>query len=195
MAKLLNFHNNISLLVFFVLILAAVRPAYSIPKQIEDMCQKFDLTFCAGDQQASEDGEEGKKPREFTETEREVLTRLLEQQKKLKSRELELERRENQLKSLQEDIQRQIAQLEKLQQEIERDIEAKKEQDNEQLSKAVAFYTKMDPGKAAQSIAKLNRKIAVQILLKLKDKQASEILANMTPEQSAQLIEIIASKK
>ena len=86
-------------------------------------------------------------------------------------------------------------QLEKLQQEIEKDIVKKKTQDDSQLIKAVALYSKMDAGIAAQSLALLERKIAVKILKQMKEKQASLILSNMGADESASMIEEITRKK
>ena len=108
---------------------------------------------------------------------------------------MELDRRENKLKSLQEDIQQQVTQLEKLQQEIERDIEKKKNQDDSQLEKAVALYSKMDAARAAQSITKLDQGIAVNILKQMKEKQASLVLASMGATASANLIAEMTTKK
>ena len=175
------------------------RPAYSIPTTIEELkksigsiCADYGIDFCAVEE---EEVSKKKKPRKFTETEQKILTRLAEQQERLRVRSLELDRRENQLKALQEDIQRQISQLEKLQQEIEKDIEKKKTQDNSQLEKAVALYSKMDAATAAQSIAKLDRTIAVNILKQMKEKQASLVLSSMGAAESAKLIAEMTTKK
>jgi flagellar motility protein MotE (MotC chaperone) len=85
--------------------------------------------------------------------------------------------------------------LEKLQQEIEKDINKKKNQDNTQLKKAVALYSKMDAAIAAQSLSKLDRMIAVSILKQMKEKQASLVLSSMGAEESASIIEEITRKK
>lgn len=146
MKKILNLINDFKFLYLFIAIFMIARPAYSIPTSIEELkksigsiCADYGIDFCAVEE---EEVKKKKKPRKFTETEQKILTRLAEQQKLLSARSLELDRRENKLKSLQEDIQRQVTQLEKLQQEIERDIEKKKNQDNSQLEKAVALYSK-----------------------------------------------------
>ena len=172
MKKILNLINDFRFLYLFIVIFMMARPAYSIPTSIEELkksigsiCADYGIDFCAVEE---EEVKKKKKPRKFTETEQKILTRLAEQQKLLSVRSLELDRRENQLKSLQEDIQRQVTQLEKLQQEIERDIEKKKNQDDSQLEKAVALYSKMDAATAAQSITKLDRVIAVNILNQMK---------------------------
>jgi flagellar motility protein MotE (MotC chaperone) len=136
-----------------------------------------------------------KKPRNFTETEQKILTSLSERQKLLNARSLELDRRENKLKSLQEDIQQQVTQLEKLQLAIKKDIEKKKIQDDSQLEKAVALYSKMDAATAAESISKLDRGIAVNILKQMKEKQASLVLASMGASESANLIAEMTTKK
>ena len=199
MKKILNLINDFRFLYLFIVIFMMARPAYSIPTSIEELkksigsiCMDYGIDFCAVEE---EEVKKKKKPRKFTETEQKILTRLAEQQKLLSVRSLELDRRENQLKSLQEDIQQQVTQLEKLQQKIERDIEKKKNQDDSQLEKAVALYSKMDAATAAQSITKLDQGIAVNILKQMKEKQASLVLASMGATESANLIAEMTTKK
>ena len=174
------------------------RPAYSIPTSIEELkksigsiCADYGIDFCAVDE---EEVKKEKKPRKFTETEQKILTRLAEQEQLLIARGLDLDRRENKLNSLQEEIQQQVAQLEKLQKEIESEIEKKKNQDDSQLDKAVALYSKMDATTAAQSITKLDRGIAVNILKQMKEKQASLVLSSMGATESANLIAEMTTK-
>ena len=199
MKKILNLINDFKFLYLFIVIFMMARPAYSIPTTIDEikqsfgaLCADYGLEFCASEPDAVK---KTKKPHKFTESEKEILTRLAEQQSRLRLRSLELDRREGQLKTLQEDIQRQVSQLEKLQQEIEKDIKKKKNQDNTQLQKAVALYSKMDAAIAAQSLAKLDRMIAVSILKQMKEKQASLVLSSMGAEESANIIEEITRKK
>ena len=199
MKKILNLINDLKFLYLFIVIFMMARPAYSIPTSIEELkksigsiCADYGIDFCAVKE---EEVKKKKKPRNFTETQKNILTRLAQQQKLLSVRSLELDRRENKLKSLQEDIQRQVTQLEKLQQEIERDIEKKKNQDDSQLEKAVALYSKMDAATAAQSITKLDQGIAVNILKQMKEKQASLVLASMGATESANLIAEMTTKK
>ena len=199
MKKILNLINDFRFLYLFIVIFMMARPAYSIPTSIEELkksigsiCADYGIDFCAVEEEAVK---KKKKLRNFTETEQKILTRLAEQQKLLSTRSLEMDRRENKLKSLQEDIQRQVTQLEKLQLEIERNIEKKKNQDESQLEKAVALYSKMDATTAAQSITKLDRVIAVKILKQMKEKQASLVLASMGASESANLIAEMTTKK
>lgn len=199
MNKLLNFTNNFKFLCLLFMFVMMARPAYSIPTTIDEikqvfgaLCADYGLEFCASEPDA---GKKTKKPHKFTESEKEILTRLAEQQSRLRLRALELDRREGQLKTLQEDIQLQVTQLEKLQREIEKDINNKKTQDSAQLLKAVALYSKMDAAIAAQSLAKIDRKIAVKILKQMKEKQASLVLSSMGVDVSASIIEEITRKK
>ena len=198
MNKLLNFINEFKYLYLLFGFVMMARPAYSIPTTIDEikqsvgsLCADYGLEFCALEPEAEK---KAKKAHKFTESEKKILTRLAEQQERLRLRAMELDRREGQLKTLQEDIQRQITRLEKLQREIERNIEKKKTQDNKQLEKAVALYSKMDAVTAAQSISKLDRTIAVNILKQMKEKQASLVLSSMTAEESASLIKDITRK-
>ena len=198
MNKLLNIINKFKYLYLLFGFVMMARPAYSIPTTIDEikqsvgsLCADYGLVFCALEPEA---GKKAKKAHKFTESEKKILTRLAEQQERLRLRAMELDRREGQLKTLQEDIQRQITRLEKLQREIERNIKKKKTQDNKQLEKAVALYSKMDAVTAAQSISKLDRTIAVNILKQMKEKQASLVLSSMTAEESASLIKDITRK-
>ena len=199
MTLTLKIFNHFSLLLILSVPLLYARPAYSIPSSLEEIQQKFGnlcyeygLEFCASPPKSKGEGD---KRKEFTETEKQILTRLSRQQSRLQDREMDLDRREQQLKALHEDVQRQISQLEKLQQEIERDIESKKTQDDALLDKAVSFYAKMDAATAAQSINQLDTKVAISILMRMKEKQAAEVLSNIPPNQSAKLIAEIAKKK
>ncbi|MCS5547401.1 MAG: hypothetical protein NZ867_11460 [SAR324 cluster bacterium] len=198
MNKLLNFINEFKYLYLLFGFVMMARPAYSIPTTIDEikqsvgsLCADYGIEFCALEPEAEK---KAKKAHKFTESEKKILTRLAEQQERLRLRAMELDRREGQLKTLQEDIQRQITRLEKLQREIERNIKKKKTQDNKQLEKAVALYSKMDAVTAAQSISKLDRTIAVNILKQMKEKQASLVLSSMTAEESASLIKDITRK-
>ena len=194
---------RISLRLMLPLLLGSIlvaRPAYSIPTTLEEgqqligkICADFGIEFCAYVPQ--EDEADAKKPLRLTATERQILTRLVEQQEALERRGRDLDRRETQLQALQEDVQRQIVQLERIQLDIEQSIETKKAQDIEQLEKAVSFYTRMDPGAAALSIANLDQKTAVNNLMRMKDKQASAVLESMTAERSSELIDSIARKR
>ena len=173
------------------------RPAYSITtdelsESVKALCRDYGLEFRAGPPKDA--AGDAPKKREFTETEKQILSRLVEQSEQIKQRETDLSRREAQFKALQEDIQRQISQLEKLQKKIADDISKKKSQDQVKLDKAVSFYAKMDAATAAQSIARLDQSTAVRILIRMKDKQASEVLANMGPDKSAELIAKITNK-
>ena len=194
---------RISLRLMLPLLLGSIlvaRPAYSIPTTLEEgqqligkICADFGIEFCAYVPQ--EDEADAKKPLRLTATERQILTRLVEQKEALERRGRDLDRRETQLQALQEDVQRQIVQLERIQLDIEQSIETKKAQDIEQLEKAVSFYTRMDPTAAALSIANLDQKTAVNILMRMKDKQASAVLESMTAERSSELIDSIARKR
>ena len=190
--------NYFKLLLIFFIFAMLTRPAYSIPTTIDELkktfgeiCSDFGIDFCAEDSKVKKNK---KDQRKFTESEKDILVRLSEQKEQLRLRSLELDRREKQLKMFQDDIQKQVSQLEKLQKQIEENIDFKKSQDNDQLTKAVGLYSKMNAEVAAKSLAKLDRKIAVDILKQMKEKQASLILSNMGADVSASMIEEITKK-
>ena len=195
--KILSFLGKTTLIFFVSGMVFAdiVQAALPLPQFVEKFCRNQGLDICSGEEAPQEQPPVEQEQQAFTESEKEVLTRLLDKEKQLRARQIALDRRERQMKALEEDLQEQISQLETLQQEVEKDIDRKKIQDREQLNKAVEFYDKMEPAKAAASVGQLNTKIAVQILLKVKEKNASAILSEMEPEQAARLIEEIARKR
>ena len=122
--------KNISLLCFFFMLIMQVRPAYSIPSSLEEfqqmfgnLCYEYGLDFCASPPKSEE---EGNKRKEFTETEKQILTRLSRQQSRMQEREMDMDRREQQLKALQEDVQRQISQLENFSRKLKETLKARK---------------------------------------------------------------------
>lgn len=167
---------------------------YALPSFIEKLCKQQGFDFCTGSLLKEKTVKQKEVQRPITESEKQVLIRLIDKEKQLKARESVLERKQKQLKTLEEDLQRQITQLEKLQKEVEKDINRKKIQDRDSLNKLVEIYAKMEPAKAAASIEQLNIKIAVQILLKIKEQIASNILSQMDAKKSARLAEEIARK-
>ncbi len=102
------YSHRISLPLVMPLLLGSLlvaRPAYSIPTTLEEgqqwigeLCADFGIDFCAYVPQ--EDEADAKKPLRLTATERQVLTRLVEQQKNLERRGRDLDRRETQLQAL-----------------------------------------------------------------------------------------------
>ena len=102
MNKLLNFTNNFKFLCLLFMFVMMARPAYSIPTTIDEikqvfgaLCADYGLEFCASQPDAVK---KTKKPHKFTESEKEILTRLAEQQSRLRLRALELDRREGRSK-------------------------------------------------------------------------------------------------
>ena len=82
---------------------------------LEPYCKNLGLGFCAGNLLKEEAVEQKEVQRPITESERQVLTRLIEKEKQLKAKESVLARKQKQLKALEEDLQKQITQLENLQ--------------------------------------------------------------------------------
>lgn len=183
-------------LAFFVFLLIA-RPVYSIPAFVENLCSKLHIGACSKKDPPAAPAQAPAPVVEpqLTESERQVLVRLLEKQKQLQLKEQELERREAQLKTLHEDLQNQVIQLERLQEQVTQGIKTKETEDTQQLDKVVLFYGKMDPSKASASLAKLPPATAVKILMQLKEKQTSSILSQMEPTIAAKLVEEMTNKK
>jgi flagellar motility protein MotE (MotC chaperone) len=130
----------------------------------------------------------------LTDTERKILLSLMERKRQLDERDTLLNQREEQLRVLRDNIQQQVAELKRLQSEIEASMEAKRQQDAENLQKVVNLYNGMDPGKAAEKLKTLEPKVAVQILMGMNQRKAAQLLEALPPDSAKRITEAIVSK-
>ena len=127
-------------------------------------------------------------------------------QRKLRQRELSLNRREDELDEreaeltpLEKEVNSRLAQLEEIESRLT--LEAKKWADmadvqtNEKLAHLVALYTAMEPDQAAVIMNKLNVDTALFILQNMSGKSAGAVLALMQTEKSAIISEELSKLK
>ena len=151
--------------------------------------------------------ESGKKPqstpgeaaveedKELTETERKILLSLMERKRQLDERDTLLNQREEQLRVMRDNVQQQIAKLERLQSDIEASMEAKRQQDAENLQKVVNLYNGMDPRKAAQKLEKLEPTVAMKVLVGMNQRKAARVLEELPPDSAKRITEAIVAKE
>jgi flagellar motility protein MotE (MotC chaperone) len=130
----------------------------------------------------------------LTETERKILLSLMERKRQLDERDTLLNQREEQLRVLRDNIQQQVSELKRLQTEIEASMEAKRQQDAENLQKVVNLYNGMDPPKAAEKLQSLEPKVASQILMGMNQRKAALVLEALPAENAKRITEAIVSK-
>lgn len=131
---------------------------------------------------------------ELTETERKILLRLMERKRQLDERDTLLNQREEQLRLMRDNVQQQIAKLERLQSDIEASMDAKRQQDAENLQKVVNLYNGMEPRRAAEKIQTLEPKVAVKILIGMNQRKAARVLEQMPAESAKRITEAIVAR-
>ena len=148
----------------------------------------------AGRQNATQEGAASEKQESLTETERQILLSLSERKRQLDERDSQLNQREEQMRVLRDNIQSQVTELKRLQGEIEASMDAKKALDAENLKKVVAFYSGMDPKRAAEKFQTLDVKVSVQILMSMNQRKAAALLEQLPPETAKRVTEEIVRK-
>lgn len=148
----------------------------------------------SGKAQPPQEGADTAKQEALTETERQILLSLSERKRFLDERDTQLNQREEQLRVLRDNIQTQVSELKRLQGEIEASMDAKKALDAENLKKVVAFYSGMDPKRAAEKFQTLDAKVAVQILMSMNQRKAAALLEQLPADFAKRVTEEIVRK-
>jgi flagellar motility protein MotE (MotC chaperone) len=148
----------------------------------------------SGKAQPPQEGADTAKQEALTETERQILLSLGERKRFLDERDTQLNQREEQLRVLRDNIQTQVSELKRLQGEIEASMDAKKALDAENLKKVVAFYSGMDPKRAAEKFQTLDAKVAVQILMSMNQRKAAALLEQLPADFAKRVTEEIVRK-
>jgi flagellar motility protein MotE (MotC chaperone) len=91
------------------------------------------------------------------------------------------------LKTLREEVDKKLAELEQRRTELAQMLTEKDEAETRKAKELGKMYEKMNPIKAAEVIASLEKDLAVSILEGMRAKSAGKILAGMERETAADL--------
>jgi len=119
--------------------------------------------------------------------ERRILAELREARQLLQEREQKVAQREMELKTLREEVDKKLAELEQRRTELAQMLTEKDEAETRKAKELGKMYEKMNPIKAAEVIASLEKDLAVSILEGMRAKSAGKILAGMERETAADL--------
>lgn len=121
---------------------------------------------------------------------------LRQKEEALDVREKRVKKEEAELNALQTKIDNRMSELNDLQTKLTNFARqlAEKEQamKDSQMTRLVALYSSMDPGKAAAIMDKLNIKTVVRILKYMKGKNAGKIMDMMAPDRGASISEALS---
>lgn len=135
----------------------------------------------------AEEKEEPKKPAPKPVAE-DSMTRDL-----LKSKQIELNRREQELARLQTTIDGKLAELQTLEKRLKIMLKNAKETQDKKMKHLVDVYSNMKAKQAAQVIQTLDEKISVKILAGMRGRKAGEILTYVRADKAARLSEALTN--
>ena len=119
--------------------------------------------------------------------ERRILVSLKEQQVKLVERDKLLDQRELELKSLQTEVDNKLNELRVLRIEVKKLLSQKDTEEGKRVTQLSKMYEKMDSVKAATILSSLEDDLVTGILSGMKKKSAAKILNNMDKQKAAHL--------
>lgn len=118
-------------------------------------------------------------PREFTESEREVLQSLLARREQLDDREREIGLREKLLEAAERRVEERIAELKAIEARIEASFGKQEEERKAQLQSLVSMYENMKPKDAARIFDRLDMSVLIGVVQQMKTRKMAPILAKM----------------
>lgn len=136
----------------------------------------------------AEEKEAPKKPAPKPKAEEDSMTRDL-----LKSKQVELNRREQELSRLQATIDGKLAKLQALEKRLKSMLNKAKETQDKKMKHLVDVYSNMKGKQAAQVLESLDEKISVKILAGMRGRKAGEILTYVRPDKAARLSEALTN--
>lgn len=129
-----------------------------------------------------------KKPAPEPKAEADSMTRDL-----LKSKQVELNRREQELTRLQATIDGKLAKLQALEKRLQTMLNSAKKTKDKKMEHLVDVYSNMKGKQAAQVLETLDEEISVKILAGMRGRKAGEILTFVRPDKAARLSEALTN--
>jgi flagellar motility protein MotE (MotC chaperone) len=120
-------------------------------------------------------------------TEQQLLERLAERRRQLEDRGRELDQREALLQAAEKRLEERVEELRRIEQRIEQTVQARQEEQNQQLRGLVTMYENMKPKDAARIFDRLDMEVMVSLVTRMNPRRTAEILAEMQPEAAQRL--------
>ncbi|WP_430734642.1 MotE family protein [Halodesulfovibrio aestuarii] len=136
----------------------------------------------------AEEKEVPKKPAPAPKAVEDSMTRDL-----LKTKQVELNRREQELTRLQATIDGKLAKLQALEKRLQSMLNKAKETQDKKMKHLVDVYSNMKGKQAAQVLETLDEQISVKILAGMRGRKAGEILTFVRPDKAARLSEALTN--
>jgi flagellar motility protein MotE (MotC chaperone) len=132
---------------------------------------------------------------QFSDSEIEVLERLVERRSELDRRNQELDMRDNLLKATEARIDDKISKLKDMEATLNKLLQLHDDQEKTQLESLVKIYEKMKPKDAARIFNSLEMEILINVASRIKEAKMAVILASMNNQRANKLTVELATRR
>lgn len=123
-------------------------------------------------------------PRDFTQSELDVLQSLSKRREELDQRERNLEESAAMLKAAEKEVDRKLAELNTLKAEIEKLVGQQEDMEDARITSLVKIYEAMKPKEAATIFNTLDMKVLLSVVGRMNERKLSPVLAAMDPDKA-----------
>ncbi|MEH6526349.1 MAG: hypothetical protein V7723_09765 [Sneathiella sp.] len=132
---------------------------------------------------------------QYSDSEIEVLERLVERRSELNRRNQELDMRDNLLKATEARIDDKISKLKDMEATLNKLLQLHDDQEKTQLASLVKIYEKMKPKDAARIFNSLEMEILINVASRIKEAKMATILASMNSQRANKLTVELATRR
>ncbi|MGE5502939.1 MAG: MotE family protein [Actinomycetota bacterium] len=131
----------------------------------------------------------------MSQTEMDVLQKLVERRNALDARERDIERREALMKAAEDQIERKVSEMKSLQNTIEGLLRQYNDQEDNKMRSLVKIYENMKPKEAAKIFEQLDMNIMLEVVERMKEQRVAPILAEMDPSKARAVTSELAQRR
>ena len=134
-------------------------------------------------------------PSLVTDSELDMLQRLVERRAELKKRATQLDTRQRLLQATEKRIDGKLVELKRMQDTIDGLLRKHDEQKEAQMRSVVKIYESMKPKDAARIFEQLDMAILLDVVERMREAKTAPIMANMTPGKAKSMTAALAQRR
>ena len=134
-------------------------------------------------------------PSLVTDSELDMLQRLVERRSELKKRATQLDTRQRLLQATEKRIDGKLVELKRMQDTIDGLLRKHDEQKEAQMRSVVKIYESMKPKDAARIFEQLDMAILLDVVERMREAKTAPIMANMTPGKAKSMTAALAQRR
>jgi flagellar motility protein MotE (MotC chaperone) len=123
-----------------------------------------------------------------------LLERLAERRRQLEERARELDQREAMLRAAETRVEQRVEELRRIEQRVDQGVQARQDEQNQQLRGLITMYENMKPKEAARIFDRLDMEVLIAMATRMNPRRMSEVMAEMQPEAAQRLTVALARR-